>query len=352
MVLYLEDSSPINATLYVTYPKNSTCLCVNSGHVLKARDASGSWGFKITEPGNWIVSCTDGTNSDTKIVEVKKSQIIKINLTYWDGTLYDGSLNDSVKNQYKDITGGWRLVSGGTLTLNATNMKMGNAPSQYSHTYVATTSLIDLTYWNTITVTATGYATLQIYQMNRVMGNKVKALTLSIKNQAASLDISSLTGEYYIGFDCGGTQYESVGWAPASCTVTKIQLSGWTDLPSYDFNYKSGAVGYIIIEGTAAEISATSITKDSTTLSPSSTTATKWICPVPSAGIWTVVSGSSTWTVLIGSGQVATIMPKFTVQSIKPDAEVGFLSSVIINPINIKYTDNEQGGQEIMIGEI
>lgn len=360
MILKLENSDPVKAVIYVSYPSGSICRCINGDHILNAHDTSGYWCFQITQLGNWVVSCTDGTNSDTKVVEVRNQRVEKVNLTYWDGTLYDGSLGDADKNQYKEITGGWRRIigeqnyqGGGTVKLNSTNLWLGYAPDEYTHTYASTINMIDLTHWNSISITFSGYGSLQIFTRNAVLGTRTISSSLALSSGGTvSLDISDLTGEYYIGFHCGGTWYESVGWDPSSLAITKVKLSEWTGAPSYDFNYISNAVGYIIIEGTSEEVKATTITKDATILSPTSTVSTKWICAVPRAGLWTVKLGPLTWTVLIGSGQTATITPKFVAQTVKPNTEAGFLSSATIEAINVAYVNNDSGGQTVTIGDV
>lgn len=58
------------AVISATYPAGSTCTCTNGTKTLKAKETSGSFLFLIPEAGAWTVSCTDGTDTTSKNVDI------------------------------------------------------------------------------------------------------------------------------------------------------------------------------------------------------------------------------------------------------------------------------------------
>ena len=93
------------AAIGVTYPAGSSCTCTNGTKTLKAKTTSGQWVFAIPESGTWTVSCTDGTDTASKTVEItSEGQSVSVELSYllW---LYKAG------NEYTDVTGGWAVGS-------------------------------------------------------------------------------------------------------------------------------------------------------------------------------------------------------------------------------------------------
>ena len=70
------------AVISVTYPLGSTCTCTKGSTVLTAENNNGKYLFSIPEAGNWTVSCTDGTDSDSKVIEVSKGIVVEAQLKY------------------------------------------------------------------------------------------------------------------------------------------------------------------------------------------------------------------------------------------------------------------------------
>ena len=63
------------ATISVTYPVGSTCTCTFSheGETIKtytAPDTSGSYTFTVLNAADWVVSCTNGTQTASKTVSI------------------------------------------------------------------------------------------------------------------------------------------------------------------------------------------------------------------------------------------------------------------------------------------
>lgn len=58
------------AIIAVTYPEGSVCTCTKGTKTYKAKDTSGLALFAVPEVGDWIVSCTDGTQTASKTVTI------------------------------------------------------------------------------------------------------------------------------------------------------------------------------------------------------------------------------------------------------------------------------------------
>lgn len=70
------------ATIKITYPKGSTCTCRNGSLSYTAPNTSGSWSLKVTTPGTWIVTCSNGIHTDTKNVYATSSGSYNVSLGY------------------------------------------------------------------------------------------------------------------------------------------------------------------------------------------------------------------------------------------------------------------------------
>lgn len=102
------------AVINVTYPEGSVCTCSSGNRTLELDNTLGYGFFLVNESGEWTVSCTDGSQTATKVVEITyEYQNINIELFY--GTLFDSS-----------VTSGWTQtgwsdheasISGGLINL-------------------------------------------------------------------------------------------------------------------------------------------------------------------------------------------------------------------------------------------
>ena len=143
----------------------------------------------------------------------------------WDGKLY---LNG---NEYETVTGGWQTQrptgyfnADGKATKNATSIALAASSNQY---ITATPSKkIDLTSFDwlyfkvdSVTVGGSAYAHVAVY-LNDEFSNAtaVKILTTPTVGVNA-LNISDLSGAYFVGFGCGST-----GTASA-ITVSEVYLA-------------------------------------------------------------------------------------------------------------------------------
>lgn len=214
------------AVIAVTYPAGSTCTCANGTKIYTAKDTSGQWIFRIPSAGAWTVTATDGTNTKSQEVSITaEQQAEKITLAYWNGELYDAG------NQYTDVTGGWvRHGTGGTVTFNDDNIYLETL-QDYSFGTVDTTNAVDLTDFATLKVTAS--ATNRSYMLGKVIvytknteGKETIAASASLDSSATetvtSLDVSALSGAYYVRIQSAG--YNTSYYATGKFKVTKVKL--------------------------------------------------------------------------------------------------------------------------------
>lgn len=214
------------AVIAVTYPAGSTCTCANGTKIYTAKDTSGRWIFRIPSAGTWTVTATDGTNTKTQEVSITaEQQAEKITLAYWNGELYDAG------NQYTDVTGGWvRHGTGGTVTFNDDNIYLATL-QDYSFGTVDTTNAVDLTDFATlkVTVQSTNRSNMLgkviVYTKNAA-GKETIAASASLDSSSAetvtSLDVSSLSGAYYVRIQSSGTA--SSYYITGKFNVTKVKL--------------------------------------------------------------------------------------------------------------------------------
>lgn len=214
------------AVIAVTYPAGSTCTCVNGAKTYTAKDTSGQWIFRIPSAGTWTVTATDGTNTKSQeVIITVEQQGEKVTLAYWNGELYDAG------NQYTDITGGWiRHGRGGIVKFNDDNIYLETL-SDYTEGAVDTTNAVDLTDFATlkVTVAVTDVRNIDgkviVYTKN-VAGKETVAASASLDSSSTeavtSLDVSGLSGAYYVRIQSSGTA--SSYYMTGKFYVTKVKL--------------------------------------------------------------------------------------------------------------------------------
>lgn len=101
---YAVTLAYFSATITVTYPANSTCTC-SDGTTTFTDSNTGETEktviFTVPNTGNWVISCTDGTESTSETVSITvDGQTVNITLSY-NLKLFDNG------NQCTNTTGGW-----------------------------------------------------------------------------------------------------------------------------------------------------------------------------------------------------------------------------------------------------
>lgn len=71
------------AVIGVTYPAGSVCTCTKGTKSYKAKNTSGLALFAVPEVGDWIVSCTDGTQTaSTTVTVTADGEAVNVKLAY------------------------------------------------------------------------------------------------------------------------------------------------------------------------------------------------------------------------------------------------------------------------------
>lgn len=153
-----------------------------------------------------------------------------------------------IGNTYDDVTGGWKAsttlntswvaTQSGKVTFNETNMvasvKYTNSDSLNHQAIgmITTVDKIDLTNYNSLFIKCavdvndiySVYARIGVFSNKQVGGPdivKTKYITKDTSEKLYKIDISSLTGSYYIGFWLGHSNHGG----SASVTVSEVYLS-------------------------------------------------------------------------------------------------------------------------------
>ena len=218
--------------IQTTYPEGSICTCSNGTRTLKARDTSGYMMFILPAIGTWTVTATDPadpTNTDSETVEItKEGQNESVELYY---RLYFYKEGD----QCVDITGGWNS--------NITVKKFGTVSmSKIAPTFAETAMILDLTSAGTYDYVPVSSGLVDLTQIDTIYAEydvPVKAYSAKLLvsstttfalvdgSEAAAkiefdinagddytlmLDVSALTGEYYIvAFSYRGESIDAKG---------------------------------------------------------------------------------------------------------------------------------------------
>ena len=213
-------SGKLFAVIAVTYPEGSVCTCVSGAKTLKAKDTSGKALFNVPL-GEWTVSCTDGSSTASKVVSITaEGQSESVNLSYILHLYLAGDQDTGF------VPIGWVHENGGyegepTIKYNTDSVVFtSQSPSGRggSAGVVYFPNKIDLTDLTTLRANATLKGALNpdnrpegLYIWNEIgKGYYVdkavaRALFNGVGTKTLSINVSNLSGEYYIGF---GLRYE------------------------------------------------------------------------------------------------------------------------------------------------
>ena len=178
----------------VTYPEGSVCTCSNGTKTLKARDTSGKALFNVTV-GEWTVRYTYGSQTDSKTVSITEAgQVVSVYMI--DIWLY----NSGVDNEA--ITGGWYATNeDSNLVFNTV------AISANGKTFTTNKKAINLSGFKTVelyvsdkdeAISTWTLGVFSSYGYNKSI-DPVAQYSDSSMTGLCSIDVSGLSGDYYIG---------------------------------------------------------------------------------------------------------------------------------------------------------
>lgn len=205
------------ALLSAEYPSGSHCTCSNGTKTLTATDTSGSYVFPIPEAGSWTVRCWDGASyesSDNKASQIvnitTQYQVENINLAYrirlyiYDDGVYYFPMTNAQAASHSAFTLG-------SFTDNSDSFTIGAGRLQ--GICRRTADKIDISNYSTLNITAqfNGGNAFQrdgaIIYADPADNHHRANVSIDTTLQTYSVDITSLSGEEYVGVYVVG--YES-----------------------------------------------------------------------------------------------------------------------------------------------
>ena len=224
MIYVLSGGTSLYTVIAVTYPAGSICTCGGKA----AKDTSGYALFNV-KAGNYTVEChtSDGSKSKSTSVTVAESDKGKSKNVMLSYAAYYYNKGD----QCAAVTGGWaKTGTGGSLTFNSASMTLA-ADSYQNVADASTTNKVDLTniktlYFSVKSATAydtQGYPRVGVAATNNPKSSDSsqwtasKTLSASSAFTTVSIDVSSLTGSYYIVV--GGFQGDA---GPATIEIQEV----------------------------------------------------------------------------------------------------------------------------------
>lgn len=190
------------ATINITYPSGSTCTCSDGTTTLSAPDTSGTWVCTVPNAGKWTVTSTDGDKSKSgDALITTDGQTESVTLLYITYLFKDGETYDS-------LTGGWQ----GTIDSEKKAIRLDAAAGKTNSVW--TKSKVDLTNFSTVSARTNSNASIgfNIIIASAInTSGQVATASLNGTETELSLDISSITGEYFVWLSAysekGSTRY-------------------------------------------------------------------------------------------------------------------------------------------------
>lgn len=221
------------ATISVLYPAGATLTCSKDAEILTASDTTGYNIFVIPSAGTWTIAITDGTNSKSTTVSITKiGQYESVELLFRKNLYTAGDQNvcntlawKSASNaggaKAPDVTynndsmvltlgtsGGWGGIAYFPEKVDLTNYSTLLSPAAVLGGSINKWQLVEGLYvWSELGAGAFGTD----YIARSCFGEGETTKNLSV-------DVSSLSGEYYIGF---GLRYET---SQKSLTIKEVYL--------------------------------------------------------------------------------------------------------------------------------
>lgn len=208
------------ATIHVTYPAGSTCTVTDGVTTLTAPDTSGSWDCVVPNAGTWTVRITDGAQSDAKTVTITENgKIESAWLSYARYIVKDGVLTDIGLSK--------PMISGRSTTVTQKDgyVYVKNPSTNNTVTGILSGVMIDTTHATRIVASleivsagasgtqskfnGTGLVLTKSFNYSGLdkaaAGIEHEAISSETGIMTLTIDASSITGEWYVGFAMGGT---------------------------------------------------------------------------------------------------------------------------------------------------
>lgn len=205
--------------IYVNYPPGSVCTCSNGDKSYTSKDNSGIWLFSGLELGEWTVTATDGTRTKSQSVSITaKGQIENVKLSYEYYLFNGGSIVD-----WTGTFGNTEYASSGYKIGTTLYVKRTGSSGHNMWAAVYTDEPVDISSYSRLVADISAASGSDIYlavcKSAAADEKKEFAASADIVKGEVSVDISNLTGSYYITLNA---TYGQSG--TASCTATAVRL--------------------------------------------------------------------------------------------------------------------------------
>ena len=202
------------AIICVRYPAMSDCRCEKDGRVYTVKKGSGASAIAVGESGTWTVTVSDGTHSSSGRVSITAAGEIKsIQLSYSYGPV---SGETALLSSASGLASGYSL--GGNAAMNS------NAIRENGNGGFWLSPAVDLSGYSRVTVSGVLRSASNTQSILRVGSttDKVSNLLQTPERSvtwsgfigvegSVTLDVSELTGAYYIGSALVGNNLELTG---------------------------------------------------------------------------------------------------------------------------------------------
>ena len=207
------------ATISVTYPAGSACTATDGVTTLSAPDTSGAWACVVPNTGTWTFTCTDGDKTASKSVEITgEGQSESVSLEYVIQIVTSGvigeigfSTNAYNASRPAEVTNGDGYIrytcDGGYTAAIVADSKIDLT------SYTKITATLDVIKAVTTSSLSSNLRGASVVVMDSISNSSMSVLSSAIvasaqttttgDGQELALDVSEITGEYYVGIVVG-----------------------------------------------------------------------------------------------------------------------------------------------------
>lgn len=207
--------SSIIGRITANYPVGSTCTCSNGTTTYTAPDTSGIATFNLREIGEWVVTCTDGSqtfSANVSITDWWQSKTVTLNSKLiFNGTvlatfsMIGGSLQSGSNYAVLDSLGNHSSLAYVKIDLTSYNtivLKVSNGNTSFNSNWVPSIGVTEDV--PTIDDASTHIDTYLLL-------NKISSGAVNFDATEITADVSNLSGEYYVFVAISGnTNYSGI----------------------------------------------------------------------------------------------------------------------------------------------
>nr|DAT40920.1 MAG TPA: hypothetical protein [Caudoviricetes sp.] len=224
---WVQFSGTFSARINVVYPAGSTCTISNGTKTYTAPSTGGYWECDVDSAGTWTVTATNGPQSASQSVSITASgQTAGVTLAY-DYKIFNAG-------GAVDYSGGWTIPESYGSKVESDGIKLYTAAS-WQGCQVFTSAPFDVTKYSKLNINVSAYNSarpeasfgVSSGKPNNNMWNgdftnkKNCAAVQSITGTGViSLDISSLSGNYYFWIGQDGATWNGSGFTVVTVWLT------------------------------------------------------------------------------------------------------------------------------------